>query len=168
MTVDQMTDILDIKPLIPPNVWPLLFVFLAMLILIALLVFYFLRRKKNIENPPPLKVTQTESPREKALRKIEELNTSGLLERHQYRKYYFGMSEILRTFLQEEYAIEAVDATTEELTPKIKQSESFSEEQKFNLLFLLREMDLVKFAKSNPTSESLEKLKKVLKEFIEK
>ncbi len=167
MTVDEMTDVIDIKPLIPPNVWPLIFIVVVVLLAICLLFYFLLKRKKNKSEIPVEKIISKESPKVLALRKIQELDSSGLLEHHQYRKYYFGISEILRTFIQDEYSIEAVDATTEELLPRIKNVDSFSETQKMNLIFLLSEMDLVKFAKLNPSSESLEKVKKMLKEFIE-
>ena len=167
MNVDQMTDILEIKPLIPPTLWPLLLTLALILLVLGGIIFYFLKRKKKTGIPVPVKVVSTESPKEKALRKLGELNASGLLERHQYRKYYFGLSEILRAYIEEQYQIEAVEATTEELLPRIKIFEGFLETQKVSLIFLFQEMDLVKFAKMNPSSESLEKVRHQLREFIE-
>ncbi len=166
MNVEQMTDILDLKPLLSVEMWGVFLFLFLLLLLFALLLWRVWRRrtpKPVLPPPPPLL-----SPKEIALRDLEELDRLNLLEHGQFRKYYFRISEILRRFLQGEYGLAAEDATTEEISQmlhKIQGSvlESFKVE---NLHQMLIEMDLVKFAKVVPPRADVEGLRKRLQEFF--
>src|SRR4029434_9999448 len=107
------------------------------------------RRFKRREKKPalPIPLPRKYSLREGALRALDELEGLKLLERGQFRKYYFRLSEILRVFLQDEINLPAVDATTEEIRPHLKEDPSLSPEEHASVEGRRVEMDLVKFAK---------------------
>lgn len=164
-SLDQMTDILDIKPIIQVSL--LWFWILCLLLILALAygLYRFLKSGGPVKEklaPEPLL-----SPREVALRDLEELDLSGILERGQYRKYYFRLSEILRLFLQHESALPAVDATTEEILPHLHRSAEFNSEEKAKVAQFLTDMDLVKFARFLPSGDEVKGLRAQLRAFIQ-
>ncbi|MFO1520346.1 MAG: hypothetical protein U1F57_11905 [bacterium] len=163
---EQMTDILDIKPIVKMSllgVWVALFC----LLLILLYVVYRALRKKEKPLPKPVVVPRTYTPRELALRELDELDALQLIDRGQFRKYYFRVSEILRLFLQDEIRLPAVDATTEEIRPHLKSSKYLTPEEVATADRLLVDMDLVKFAKFVPAPEEIRTLRQNLRNFIQ-
>ncbi len=164
-TLEQMTDILDIKPIIQVS---LLGFWLILLALLAAACFWFYRFLKKRSKPPEKpKQERKLRPRELALRDLEELDHSGILERGQYRKYYFRLSEIVRLFLQEEIHLPVVDATTEEIRPQLTRCPLLTETEKQFIGQILVEMDLVKFARLIPSAEEVKNLRDSLRRFIE-
>ncbi len=168
-TPEQMTDILDIQPIVRLNLdwifWGL-GIFLLVLILGFLFSRYFNNRKKI---PKAQKISLASvSPSEAALKALSELDAMGLLERGQFRKYYFELSEILRRFLEEVFKIPAIDATTEEILPKLKTSRFFSDESQVMVRKNLIHMDLVKFAKLTPSPTEIQGLYQDLKQLFSK
>lgn len=164
-TLEQMTDILDIKPIIQVSLLWFWVICLLLLLALAYGLYRFIKgRPAAKEKPAPEPLL---SPREVALRDLEELDHSGILEQGQYRKYYFRLSEILRLFLQQETALPAVDATTEEILPHLNQSTEFKSEEKIKVAQFLTDMDLVKFARVLPTGLEVKNLRAELKDFIQ-
>ncbi len=164
-TLDQMTDILDIKPIIQVSLLWFWILCLVLLLALAYGLYRFIKGRpaaKEKAAPEPLL-----SPREVALRDLEELDRSGILERSQYRKYYFRLSEILRLFLQHESSLPAVDATTEEILPHLNQSLEFNSEEKIKVSQFLTDMDLVKFARVLPSGVEVKNLRAELRDFIQ-
>jgi len=163
-TLDQMTDILDIKPIVKVSLLGAWLAGLVLLLLLLFLVYRILKKKeKPVAKPAPRRIL---SPREAALQELEELEALKLVEKGQFRKYYFRLSEILRHFLQEEIQIPAVDATTEEIRPHLKSSKFLNTEETHTVDRILIDMDLVKFAKFIPSPEEIRRLRDELKAFI--
>jgi hypothetical protein len=164
--LEQMTDILDIKPIIRMD---LLWLWLILLVLLGLLLYAAYRkfRRKEKKAPAPVIVPRRKSPRETALEELTELDRLGLLERGQFRKYYFRLSEILRVFLQDELNLPAVDATTEEIRPHLRAHRSLGDPAKQTIEQMLLDMDLVKFAKFIPSRDEVRLLVQNLRQFIE-
>lgn len=164
-TLDQMTDILDIKPIIQVSLlwfWVILF---ALLMGLAIGLYYFIKNRKTpVEKPKPEPLL---SPREVALRDLDEFDQLGILEKRQYRKYYFRLSEIVRLFLQDEIHLPTVDATTEEIRPHLTSCALLMDSEKNFVGRILVEMDLVKFARVVPSPEDVRVLRKDLRYFIE-
>lgn len=164
-TLDQMTDILDIKPIIQVSL--LWFWILLLLLLLALGFWAYYYFKHRGAPPKKMKPEPLLSPREVALRDLEELDLSGILERAQYRKYYFRLSEIVRLFLQDEIKVPAVDTTTEEIHPHLMNSVLLKPEEKELIAQILIDMDLVKFARYVPTGEQVKQLRDQIRHFIQ-
>lgn len=164
-SLDQMTDILDIKPIVQVSLlW--FWVLLLLLVLgLAFALYRFLKsRSAPLEKPKPEPLL---SPREIALRDLEDLDHSGILERGQYRKYYFRLSEIVRLFLQDEIRLPAVDATTEEIRPHLSQSSLLKREEKDSIGRVLVDMDLVKFARFVPSASEVQELRAQTRHFLQ-
>jgi len=164
-TLDQMTDILDIKPIAKVSLLWYGVAALAVLLLILFLIYWRLR-KKEAPVPKPV-IRRSLSPREAALADLDALETLKLVEKGQFRKYYFRLSEILRHFLQDEIRVPAVDATTEEIRPHLKSSKFLAPEEMQLADHILVDMDLVKFAKFVPSPEEIRRLREELRKFVQ-
>lgn len=164
-SLDQMTDILDIKPIIQVSLWWFWVLLLLLLIALSVCIYYFLKRRSAPKEK--LKTEPLLSPRDVALRDLEDLDHSGILERGQYRKYYFRLSEIVRLFLQDEIHLPAVDTTTEEIRPYLDQTFLLSDEDKKLMFQVLVDMDLVKFARFVPSALEVKELRARIRNFIQ-
>lgn len=127
---------------------------LAIILLLGLLVFvwyYFIKNRKT-KIPEKAKVPP-EKAHEKAIRQLQELKDKHLPEQGKVKEYYSGLSDIIRTYLEERYGITAMEQTTDELLAFLKkQNDSRTELRKVRpeLKMILRTADLAKFAKANP------------------
>jgi hypothetical protein len=108
------------------------------------------RRKHGADGPaePP------RPPEETALEAIQKLESSGLLEQGHTKEFYFELGIIFRRYLEQRYALSALDRTTSELYAdfrEMKMSGDFLSQVRpfFN------NADLVKFAKFAPTPEEI-------------
>jgi hypothetical protein len=110
----EMKDIHGIKPLEEPKRDPRLMLAAAALAaaLIALAFgawFWWKKRKKPVPIHPPL------PPHLEAEQGLRELNAMGLIARGDFRTYYFILSGIFRTYLEQRFEFPAVERTTEEI-----------------------------------------------------
>ncbi len=137
-----MTDIYDIKPLEAAGVDPMLLVWIAAgVIIVALFIFLAIflwkhrKRKQAKAAPtvPPEKVALT------ALKRID------LLIEKDPKRFYFKLSEILRAYLHARFDLDALEMTTEELTPQIATLD-LDKQLKNELKALFYHSDPVKFA----------------------
>jgi hypothetical protein len=80
-----------------------------------------------------------------AEREIHELASQGLFEKGHVKEFYFRFSEILRRYLESLRGFPAAEYTTQEIALSIQASEDRQ------ILPLLQDADLVKFADLNPT-----------------
>ncbi len=140
--VPQMSDIHDIKA--PEEIGidlRLLYYILPAALIAALLVlaiFYMKRRKIRLKEKETIKLP----PDEAAYLLLDELSD---IERIDGKEFYFRLSAILRTYIQERYGIAAPEMTTEEFLPQIEKL-ALSREMQNDLRKLLCSADPVKFA----------------------
>ncbi len=150
----EPTDIRDIKPLedIGRNWLPIALAVLAALLVIALGIYLFLKRRKS-----PLQKSALEQeilpPNEAALRDLEILKNKGLLEKGLIREYYFELSEIFRRYLGATFQFPALDWTTEEIMHFLESSSLPDPGVGEKIRLILEQTDLVKFAKAQGTGE---------------
>lgn len=85
---------------------------------------------------------------EKAMREIKELKAKRLMEKGQYKLFYFRLSEIIRRYIEEIRQIPASEMTTDELTVRLR------ENRDREMIPLFREMDMVKFANRAPSENA--------------
>ncbi len=126
------------------------------LIVIGLILYYVLRDKPTheeyIERIPPF---------EMAKQRLHELDGKKLIEQNRIKSYYVELTDIVRTFIEREMDIPALESTTDELIETIT---DFNMSSKLNipedtlrkLQRLLQEADLVKFAKMKPLLNEIE------------
>jgi len=93
-----------------------------------------------------------EPPHVRAERELERLVTDGYFEEGAVKTFYFKFSEILRQYMGAIRQFPAVEMTTEEI---VRHSGNNSQDQE--IIQLLKQTDLVKFADSIPTSIRKEK-----------
>lgn len=132
--------------------WPVL---LAAVLLIGFGIFvwiYFYKNRKTKMPAVAAKVSPEKS-HEKAFRMLNELKEKQLWTQGRSKEYFSELSDIVRIYLEERFAVTAMEQTTDELLALLKkQNESKAELRKVRpeLKLILRTADMAKFAKANP------------------
>ena len=130
---------------------------LGILALIIAIVLYFVFRKKK-ENIP---IEERIPPYELAMQRLNQLDAKQLYQNDKVKLYYSELTGIVRTYIERELHIPALESTTDELIETITDFNKIStldlpKETIKNLQNLLKEADLVKFAKSKPVAIEIE------------
>ena len=90
-----------------------------------------------------------EAPEDRALRRLKELDVSGLS-----KKYYADLSHISREYIETKYFIRALEMTTEEIHG-FKSLFPMDESQFSQWIQFLNEADMVKYAREIPSLEKM-------------
>jgi hypothetical protein len=145
-----------IKPIKPPLSAPytlaefLPWILLGMgLILIGLLVFYYIKKRRNAEPVFKLRSKPRLPAHVIALNDLEELKKKKLWQDGKVKEYYTLMTDIVRTYIEERFGINAVEMTTEEIMNGLRETD-IGDDLKGKLGSTLLLADLVKFAKEKP------------------
>ncbi len=124
---------------------------LAVILGIGALVYWFIKKqqKKKIEE----EVYKT--PIEKATNLLNSLEKKELWQKGEVKAYYSELTDIARNYIEEAIEIPAMESTTSELivglrAASVKKKMTVSPETIENLERVLKQADLVKFAKSKP------------------
>lgn len=122
---------------------------LAAALLAGAVTFVFLAR--GMFRSPIAFAAKELSPRQRALRRLDVLENSGLAETD-LREYYIHLTGIVRVFIEETTGIRAPEQTTEEFLRHIETEPNrhFSPEARGRLARFLESADMVKFAKFRP------------------
>jgi uncharacterized RDD family membrane protein YckC len=165
----------SIKPIVelPVSFWENLFFLLPVLVnififtLIPLIVFIVLlvtlHKKQKMQlteliPPPPVQVSQY------YLNALQELNERALWQSGEVKAYHSNLSFILRSYLEKRYHIKALEHTTSEILEDLHLH--LTRHQLDELEWLLRMVDLVKFAKTEPKATFHEEAYQSVKNFI--
>ena len=146
----------DIKPIAESefqlsNFWKYFLILLLILGLGALTYWLIKKYKtKRIEEVEELK-----SPIERATILLKNLEKKELWQKGAVKEYYSELTDIARNYIEEAIEIPAMESTTSELiialrAASIKKKMTVSVETLENLERVLKQADLVKFAKSRP------------------
>lgn len=147
----------DIKDVIVDNQSSSMKWWMWLLISLALIgggVWAFIQwKKKQTKTSKEPEVVYT--PIEKATIGLKKLEEKQLIEKGAIKDYYSELTDIARTYLEEAVKIPAMENTTAELIENlkltaIKRNLAFSDEMISSLEKVLKQADLVKFAKSKP------------------
>jgi hypothetical protein len=84
-----------------------------------------------------------------ALQALAALEASPLLERGQVKEYHIAASDILRTYVEERFRVEALEMTTREVLEGLSEVGADAA-FRVGLRTFLEACDLVKFAKARP------------------
>jgi hypothetical protein len=145
----------DIKDIVPADDgigdwWKYLLVLLLIAGIGASIYWYIKKRQtKKIEE----EIYKT--PIEKATSLLNNLEKKELWQQGEVKAYYSELTDIVRNYIEEAIEIPAMESTTSELIEGLKMASKkkkmkLSKETIENLFVVLKQADLVKFAKSKP------------------
>ena len=146
----------DIKPIVEvpyqlSYFWQYVLIILLILV-IGALIYWLIKKyqKKKVEEVEELK-----SPIERATILLKTLEKKELWQKGAVKEYYSELTDIARNYIEEAIEIPAMESTTSELilalrAASIKKKMTVSAETLENLERVLKQADLVKFAKSKP------------------
>jgi hypothetical protein len=161
----------DIKDIVPvkgeTGDW---WIYILMLIAIAsggYLLYHFLKKKQQQKADE----LAYKTPIEKATLLLQSLEKKELWQKGEVKNYYSELTDIARNYIEEAIHIPAMESTTSELlvalrAASVQKKMSLTPETVENLERVLRQADLVKFAKSKPLdfeiTEDRNKIEKVI------
>ena len=141
----------------------ILFIIIALLLFTYKLLTRYLVKKADTEKLP--------LPLEKAIIALQLLEADQLKEQLDYKLYYSKLTDIVKNYLEEDVSLDALESTTDELVNKLELLNdsgklSLNPETIEKFKNVLKTADLVKFAKSNPGSETAFLDKKTLESVL--
>ena len=127
------------------------------LLILGVLIWYFFIRKKETEEERVAKIP----PFQMAVQQLQDLDKKLLWQNNKTKEYYSELTDIIRTYIEKELKVPALESTTNELVNNIKKINNtnnldISNKIILKLKDLLQEADLVKFAKSKPFANEIE------------
>lgn len=143
------------------NLWKYIVAILVVLALALLGFFLYKKFKKGTKEEELI----FKSPIEKATSLLQSLEKKELWQHGEVKEYYSELTDIVRTYIEEEIQIPAMESTTSELIVSLKKVASqkkmkLTSETLKNLEKVLKQADLVKFAKVKPLDFEIEEDKK--------
>lgn len=163
----------DIKPLMEVQkshmqLWKMLLGILIGLALLGGLIYWFVFRKK------PLTEAEKEAllpPYDRALLELKKLENSKYLIQDEYKEYYTELTTIVRSYLEEDAHVTAMESTTDELISKLEMLKDAGElkldhDTLHQFKRILQTADLVKFAKSKPDTTVAEADRKSIEQIV--
>ncbi|NJC27059.1 hypothetical protein [Neolewinella antarctica] len=169
--VTDDSELQPIKPIIeePRNwldFWPL---YLIILLGAAGYAAYVIAKNRKRIAPPPPPPPPADL---QALNALKELDGKQLWQKDETKTYYTELTDILRTYLQDQFGIQAREMTSRQTAAALKKSVGMKPNLLTELSELLQLSDLVKFAQATPAEElhprSLERVRKFVRATAEK
>ena len=155
MQIDTTRGPTDIKmpygaPLTLKEVTP----YILGVILIGAIIFFLLYSIKRKKNNKPI-FARPEKPKEPAhivaLRELDRIKTEKVWQKGKTKQYYSELTDALREYIEDRFAIRAMEQTTDETIESFRRQKGLVSDKNFaNLSQLLQTADLVKFAKYQP------------------
>ncbi|MBO3099218.1 hypothetical protein J4051_13130 [Gelidibacter sp. DF109] len=150
----------DIKPFIKvekssSNWWKTALIIIAILALVAFLMYWFIWRKKPLTEAEEIALLP---PYERAKMALQKLDESDYLQQSELKGYYSELTFIIRRYLDEQVYDRALESTTDELVNRLNLLKDgnqieLSKNDIRNIETILKRADLVKFAKVTPDIE---------------
>ncbi|MDP2525994.1 hypothetical protein [Maribacter dokdonensis] len=165
----------DIKPII--NVeksnytfWKYLLIGLLILLILGGLFYWFVLRKKSLTEEEKVALLP---PYDRALLELKKLENSKYLIQDEYKQYYSELTTIVRSYLEEDAHVTALESTTGQLIEKLELLKDAGElklddDTIKQFQQILQTADLVKFAKNKPSTTVAEQDRKLVEQIVEK
>ncbi|HLT51027.1 MAG TPA: hypothetical protein VKZ93_03660 [Arenibacter sp.] len=163
----------DIKPLIQVEKsgsfpWATVLWILAILLVVAALLYWFVFRKKPLSEEEKIALLP---PFERAILGLKQLENSKYLIQDDYKSYYSELTDIVRSYLEEDVHVSALESTTDQLMDKLelmKDAGKLKLEQETLQQFkkILQTSDLVKFAQSKPETSVAEQDRRSVEQIV--
>ena len=150
------------------DLWKTILWVLLGLLVVGGLLYWFVFRKK------PLTEAEKEAllpPYDRAMLELKRLESSKYLIQAEYKEYYSELTDIVRSYLEEDVHISAMESTTDQLIDKIEMLRDAGELKLDNDTIhqfkkILETADLVKFAKSRPETTVAEQDRKAIEQIV--
>lgn len=136
------------------------FKWVMFVLVVLLLLFYAVQRllarhgrsMSSLFRPAP-----PQPPHVAAIRALEALHNQKLWQNNRHKQYYSGITDILRTYIAARYGIGAMEMTSDEIIEAMRGVNDLPQKSSMDLTAVLRDADLVKFAKATPEAEQNER-----------
>lgn len=163
---DQINDIMNNKQvtLNVTDYWELYkWYVLAILVVIAIIIaiIMFIKWGKKSKNPAKVATNQT-------LKDLEALKKKKYIENGDFRSFYVELIDISRKFIVQQYHLPADVLLTEDLIDVMKKNNTISQENEAVVENVFLRGDMVKFAKTFPDQQTMERDFEQIKEFVKK
>ena len=151
----ELADDAELKDIKPPinapygwsDIWPFfLGILLVILIYFLLKKYVFVKKKTEVKRKPKIII----SPDVIALNELATLKNKELWQSGKLKQYHSGISEILRTYLEDRFQILALELPTYDILQSLR-DKGMQSEDLHTLTTILQRADLAKYAKSKPT-----------------
>lgn len=130
---------------------------LALVLLIGALAYalqrYLRQRGKRLGDL--FKPAPPQPPHVVAIRALEALHHQKLWQNNRHKQYYSALTDILRTYICGRWGVGAMEMTSDETIEAMRTVE-LPDKARMDLTAILRDADLVKFAKATPDAEQNE------------
>lgn len=145
----------DIKDIVPANEgmgdWWKYLLFVLLISAIAAGIYWYIKKQQKQKIDEEIYKT----PIEKATNLLNNLEKKELWQHGEIKAYYSELTDIVRNYIEEAIDIPAMESTTSELIEGLKNASKkkkmkLSQETIDSLFVVLKQADLVKFAKSKP------------------
>jgi hypothetical protein len=135
--------------------------------LLVLAIFFLIRwfRKRNRKSfiPPPPAIIR--KPHEIAMEQLHVLESEKLWQNGNYKQYHIRITDIVREYIEKRYMTRALEQTTDEILDSLRHAITLPDVRE-DLARLLRQADLVKFAKDIPVASENEMAMNLSRKFI--
>lgn len=132
---------------------------------VLLLIWYFIKFRKKDRKLPWIKPKPKIPAHIQALNELERLRLKRLWQTGKVKDYYTELADILRFYIQQRFSINAMEMVTSEITESISKT-GLDKELVAKLNSLLKDADMVKFAKANPLPSYNDQNHKTAEDFV--
>ncbi|MBU2995737.1 BatD family protein [Cellulophaga baltica] len=168
----KMYDIKDITNVEKTSTFPWAWV-LGVIIALAIiggLLYWFVWRKKTLTEEEKVALLP---PYDRAMLELKKLENSKYLIQDEYKQYYSELTDIVRSYLEEDVHISALESTTDQLIEKLEMLKDagnlkIDDDTLNQFKRILQTSDLVKFAKSKPDTSIAEQDRKSIENIVTK
>ncbi len=172
--VDTLTQkMYDIKPFLEVeksnyDLWKKALWILLGLVILGGLAYWFLIRKKPLSEEEKVALLP---PYDRALLELKKLENSKYIIQDEYKQYYSELTDIVRSYLEEDVHVSALESTTDQLIEKLELLKDAGElklddDTIDQFKKVLQTADLVKFAKSKPETSVAEQDRRVIEQIV--
>ena len=144
-----------------PIPWPL-YGGIAAVLLVLLIAFIWYKRKSR-----PEIVVPPAPAHEVAFEALNHLRQTDFSNQEAVRKYYFSLSAVVRTYVENRFGMNATDLTTEELVPFIQHDLPVEAPLKNQLRSFLESTDAIKYAGGDAQETEIERAYEQALSFVE-
>ncbi|MFK5973644.1 MAG: hypothetical protein QM485_10230 [Flavobacteriaceae bacterium] len=168
--VQKMYDIKELMVVEKSNsdLWKILLAILAGIALIGALLYWFVFRKEPLTDEEKVALLPAY---DRALLELKKLENSKYLIQDEYKEYYSELTDIVRSYLEEDAHVSALESTTDQLINKLELLKDAGELKLENDTLnqfkrILQTADLVKFARSKPPTSVAEQDRKSIEQIV--